>query len=87
MKGKLISALEEEMGFLQRTTCRQLNNMNDVELNTNFTKTKAMHKLLWEIKQRDVISDLDMKALLAAFQEDERERFKSNTALLGLVTK
>ncbi|KAJ4413307.1 hypothetical protein N0V91_000282 [Didymella pomorum] len=68
LKGKLISALEEEMDTPTRTTRRKLNNMNDVELAAHFMRTKAMHKLSWEIKQRrDDIGKLDVKASLAAF--------------------
>jgi hypothetical protein len=68
LKGKLISALEEELDTPTRTTRRKLNNMNDVELAAHFTRTKAMHKLSWEIKQRrDDIGKLDVKASLAAF--------------------
>lgn len=79
LKGKLVSALEEGMGMSQRTTRRELHNMNDAELETNLTKVKAMHKLSWEFKQRrDRNGGLDVRASLSAFQEKERERFKRN---------
>lgn len=84
LKGKLISALEEEMDMPQRTTRRELYDMNDAELDTHFNKIKAMHKLSWEIKQRrDEIGEMDVRASLAAFQEDERERFMRNDGSPG----
>jgi hypothetical protein len=84
LKGKLISALEEEMDMPQRTTRQELYDMNDAELDTHFNKIKAMHKLSWETKQRRYeIGEMDVRASLAAFQEDERERVMRNDGSPG----
>ena len=72
------------MDMPTRTTHRELNSMNDAELDAHFNKTKAMHKLSWDIKRRrDNIGELDVKASLAMFQEDEREHFKRSNGPPG----
>ncbi|KAJ4384146.1 hypothetical protein N0V86_000991 [Didymella sp. IMI 355093] len=52
LKAKLLNIMEDEMDMVTRTTRRGLNNMSEKELYTHFNKTKSMHKLSWDIKQK-----------------------------------
>lgn len=84
LKGKLISALEEEMDMPQRTTRRELHKMIDAELDSHLTKTKALHKISWESRQkRDNTGEMGDRSSLVAFEENERERSRRDDGSLG----
>lgn len=84
LRAKLINIMEDEMDMETRTTCRGLNSMSEEECNAHFNKTKAMHKLSWDIKQRcDKISGTDVKASFAMFQQAEEEQFKQPKPFAG----
>jgi hypothetical protein len=84
LKAKLINIMEEEMDMVTRTTRRDLNNMSEKELDTHFNKTKSMHKLSWDMKQRrNDIGEMDSQTALAAFQEKEGEQFRRTNSSAG----
>ncbi|KAF3035445.1 hypothetical protein E8E12_005232 [Didymella heteroderae] len=87
LKIKLINIMEQDMDMFTCTTCRDMNRMKDKELDTHFTKTKLMHRLTQEIRQsKDDTGELDMKASLAAFQQEEGKRFKRTDGSSGART-
>ncbi|KAF3050744.1 hypothetical protein E8E11_008534 [Didymella keratinophila] len=76
LKFKLINTMEADMDMPQRTTRRDIKTMNDAELDAHFTKTKGIHKITCEVQQRkDNIGEMNVEALLAAFQLEEVQRF------------
>lgn len=84
LKARLIGFMEDELDMSSRTTRRQLNDLSEKEFEAYFTKTKSVHKVKWEIKQkRDKIGEMDVKTTLVTFQQKEGEQFKLTNSSTG----